>query len=145
MGIIHFLSKYVSRDVLDQIYKPYVRPHLEYGDLIYHKYDPELKLDFTKNLESIQYSAVLAVSGTWRGTNSDKLYEELGWEIFFLQEVVKTPVSLLQSAKTIRDPCIYSLKYLENVPFTTVYVDLVYMRQMLKSLRDSLTRIFKTV
>ena len=39
--IIRFLSKYVSRDVLDQIYKLYVRPHLDYGDIIYHKYDPE--------------------------------------------------------------------------------------------------------
>ena len=38
--IIHFLSKYVSWDILDQIYKLYVRPHLKYGDIIYHKYDP---------------------------------------------------------------------------------------------------------
>ena len=58
-----YLSKYVSRSVLDQIYKLYVRPHLYYDDIIYHKYDPELKLDFTKKLESIQYSAALAVTG----------------------------------------------------------------------------------
>ena len=81
IGIIRFLSKYVSRDVLDQIYKLYVRPHLDKGVIIYHKYDPEFKLDFTKKLESTQYSAALAVSGAWRGTNTDKLYEELGWEI----------------------------------------------------------------
>ena len=37
IGIIRFLSKYVARDVLDQIYKLYVRPHLDYGDIIYHK------------------------------------------------------------------------------------------------------------
>ena len=48
IGIIRFLSKYVSRDVLDQIYKLYVRAHLDYGDIIYHKYDAELKLDFIK-------------------------------------------------------------------------------------------------
>ena len=41
IGIIRFLSKYVSRDVLDQIYKLYVRPHLDYGDIIYHRHDPE--------------------------------------------------------------------------------------------------------
>ena len=35
----------------------------------------------TKRLERIQYSAALAVSGAWRGTNIDKLYEELGWEV----------------------------------------------------------------
>ena len=63
IGIIRFLSKYVSRDALDQIYKLSVRPHLDYGDIIYHKYDPEFKLDFTKKLESTQYSAALAVTG----------------------------------------------------------------------------------
>ena len=73
----------MSRDVLDQIHKLYVRPHLDYGDVICHKYEPEFKLDFTKKLESTQYSAALAVSGAWRGTDTDKLYEELGWEILY--------------------------------------------------------------
>ena len=31
-------------------------------------------------LESVQYQAALAVSGTWKGTNRSKIYEELGWE-----------------------------------------------------------------
>ena len=31
-------------------------------------------------LESTQYAAALAVSGTWRRNNTDKLFEELGWE-----------------------------------------------------------------
>ena len=66
IGIIRFLFKYVSRDVLDQIYKLYVRPHLDYGDIIYHRHDPEFKFEFTKRLESTQYSAALAVSGAWR-------------------------------------------------------------------------------
>ena len=40
-------------------------------------------LDFTKKLEATQYAAALAVSGTWRATNHDKLYEELGWEYLY--------------------------------------------------------------
>ena len=80
IGVIRYLSKYVSRDVLDQMYKLYVRPHLDYDDIIYHKVDSELSLDFTKKLEATQYSAALAVSGAWRGTSKSKLYEELGWE-----------------------------------------------------------------
>ena len=60
-----------------------MRPHSDYGDIIYHKYDPEFKLDFTKRLESTQYSAALAVSGAWRGTNTDKIYQELGWEMLY--------------------------------------------------------------
>ena len=39
-GVIRYLSKYVSHDVLDQMFKLYVRPHLDYGDIIYHKFDP---------------------------------------------------------------------------------------------------------
>ena len=70
-----YLSKYISRDVLDQMYKLYVRPHLDHGDTIYHKYDPEYTLELTKKLESTQYSAALAVSGSWRGTNKDRLLE----------------------------------------------------------------------
>ena len=34
IGLIRYLSQYVSRDVLDQMYKLYVRPHLDYGDIV---------------------------------------------------------------------------------------------------------------
>ena len=34
----------------------------------------------TKKLEQTQYSAALAVTSAWRGTNRQRLYEELGWE-----------------------------------------------------------------
>ena len=83
IGIIRYLSKYVLRDVLDQIYKLYVRPHLDYSDIIYHKNDPDMKLDFIKRLEQTQYSAALAVTGAWRGTSRQRLYEELGWESLY--------------------------------------------------------------
>ena len=45
----------------------------------------------------------------------------------------------------IRDPFTYTLKYLNNVPFTTVYAELVHTSQLLKVLRDSLILIFKLV
>ena len=35
-GIIRFFSKYVHRDVQDQMHKLYVRPNLDYGDVVYH-------------------------------------------------------------------------------------------------------------
>ena len=43
MGLIKYLSHYVSRRVLDQIYKLYMRPHSDYGDIIYHRYDPDMQ------------------------------------------------------------------------------------------------------
>lgn len=33
--------------------------------------------------EKTQYQADLAITGTWRGTNTDKIYEELGWESIY--------------------------------------------------------------
>ena len=36
VSLLKYLSKYVSRKVHDLLYKLYVRPHLDYGDVIYH-------------------------------------------------------------------------------------------------------------
>ena len=82
-GVIKFMSRYVTRDVLDQMYKLCVRPHLGYGDVLYHQYNPNFSLNLTTVLESVQYSAALAVTGAWGGTNTDKIYEELGWESLY--------------------------------------------------------------
>ena len=79
VGIIRSVAKYVSRDVLDQMYKLYVRPHLDYGDLMYHIDDPEVSPSLTKRLESVQYTAALAVTGAWKGTDKSKLIDQLGW------------------------------------------------------------------
>ena len=64
-----------------------MRPHLDYGDAFYHI--PAKVCEFSGNiilpnlmekLESVQYSAARAVSGTWKGKSREKLYAELGWE-----------------------------------------------------------------
>ena len=64
-------------DVLDQMYKLYVRPHLDYRDVIYHRDDPEMNSGLTKRIESVQNSAALAVAGAWKGTSYDKLLDNL--------------------------------------------------------------------
>ena len=75
------------RQTLNELYKLYVRPHLDYSDVIYHipatncDYSESLKLNhMMEKLESVQYSAALAVTGAWKGTSREKLYNELGWE-----------------------------------------------------------------
>ena len=76
IGLLNFLSRYTNRRVLDQMYKMYVRPHLDYGDVIYH----DQLLNSMDLLESVQYKAAIIVSGCWQGTSREKLYLELGWE-----------------------------------------------------------------
>ena len=83
IGMIKYLNKHISREVLDQVYKLYIRPHLDYGDIIYHTFDPNMHLEFTKKSEQGQYSAAVAVTGAWRGTSRERLYEELGWETLY--------------------------------------------------------------
>ena len=48
IALLEYLSKFVSEEVLVQTYKLYVRAHLDYEDIVYHKYDPETHLSFTK-------------------------------------------------------------------------------------------------
>ena len=87
IGMLKFLSRYLPRHTLNELHKLHVRPHLDYGDVIYHT--PAKLCEFSHNeilissmekLESVQYSAALAVTGTWRGTSRANLYAELGWE-----------------------------------------------------------------
>ena len=57
------------------MYKAFVIPHLDYGDMIYDEAYNEI---FHQKLESIQYNACLALSGAIRGSSREKLYYELG-------------------------------------------------------------------
>ena len=80
-----------------QIYKSFIRPHLDYCDIIYHKplhdissseyYSERASSDplhnndqFTNKIEAVQYNSALAITGCIRGTARGKLYLELGLE-----------------------------------------------------------------
>ena len=39
-----------------------------------------LQIGLMAKIESVQYQAALAITGTWQGTSRSKLYEELGIE-----------------------------------------------------------------
>ena len=87
IGILKQLSKYLPLKTLDQIYKAFVRSHLDYCDIIYHipSHLNQAPLGVSLNslmekVERIQYQAALAISGAWRGSSRSKIYEELGWE-----------------------------------------------------------------
>ena len=87
IGILKFLSSHIPLKTLDQIYKLFIRPHFDYGDVIYHipnktnLFDSSITLrKLMDDIERVQYRAALAITGAWQGTNRNKLYEELGWE-----------------------------------------------------------------
>ena len=77
IGVIKKLSNTLPRDALLTNYKSFVRPHLDYGDIIYDQPQNE---SFCNKLESIQYNAALAINGAIRGASKTKLCKELGLE-----------------------------------------------------------------
>ena len=77
VGLITRLRRYLPRNSLLTIYKALIRPHLDYGDVVY---DYPGNASFMQKLESVQYNASLAITGCFRGTSRDKLYSELGLE-----------------------------------------------------------------
>ena len=75
--VIRKLQNILPTPALMTIYKAFVRPHLDYGDVIY---DEAYNKTFHQKIESIQYNACLALSGVIRGSSREKLYQELGLE-----------------------------------------------------------------
>ena len=69
------LSNVLPRKSLITIYKSFVRPHLDYGDMIYDLPNNE---SFCQQIESVQYNASLAITGAITGTSRLKLYNKIG-------------------------------------------------------------------
>ena len=75
--LLRKLSNLLPRQALVTIYNAFVRPHLDYGDVLY---DQAFNNSFHTKMESIQYSACLAITEAIRGTLREKIYQELGLE-----------------------------------------------------------------
>ena len=74
IGLLRKLQNTLPRSSLLAIYKSFIRPHLDYGDIIY---DQAYNVSFQQKIESIQYNAAVALTGAIRGTSKEKLFEEL--------------------------------------------------------------------
>ena len=60
IGLLRKLHKFVPRAPLITIYKAFIRPHLDYGDI---PYDQAYNMYFHEKMESIQYNVCLAITG----------------------------------------------------------------------------------
>ena len=106
IGLLRKLQALLPRAPLITIYKSFIRPHLDYGDMIY---DQSFKMSFQQKMESIQYNTALAITSAIRGSSREKLYQELGLET-------------LQQRRWYRKLCCFykilksqSLKYLYSI------------------------------
>ena len=58
----------LPRHLFITIYKSFVRPLLDYSDIIYDQPNNE---SFCNKIERVQYNAALAIGGTIRGTSQN--------------------------------------------------------------------------
>ena len=65
IGLLSKLQKFLPRPPLITIYKSFIRPHVDYRDVIYNQV---YNVSFHQKIESIQYNA-LAITGAIRGTS----------------------------------------------------------------------------
>lgn len=76
LNLLSYFQYKLDRDTLETMYTSFVRPVLEYGCVVWS--------DCTQNdsdlLESVQKRAARIVSGGIRGTSTQVLYSELGWQ-----------------------------------------------------------------
>ena len=77
IGFLCKLQNTFPRTSLITIFKSFIRPHLDYGDIIY---DRAYNTSIHQNIESIQNSSALAITDAVRGTSREKLYQYLGFE-----------------------------------------------------------------
>ena len=77
ISVIKKLRHSLPRKSLLTIDKAFLRPLVDYGDIIYDQPQNE---SFCEKIESVQYRAALAITGAIQGTSRDKLYHELGLE-----------------------------------------------------------------
>ena len=75
IGVIRRLSVHLPRGALLTKYKSFIRPNLDYGDILYDKPNNE---NFQQKLEKVQYRACLAITNAIQGTLKERLYDELG-------------------------------------------------------------------
>ena len=97
IGIIRKLQNVLPISAVLTIYKSFIRPYLDHGDIIY---DTAFNESFHAKLGSVQYNATLAISGATRESFTEKIYEELGLEplksrrwnrkMSFLRKVLKS-------------------------------------------------------
>ena len=71
VNVMRKLNLLLPRLALLTVYKCFVRPHLDYGDVIYNQ--PNLS-SLTNEIESVKYNAALAITGAIRGTSKKRNY-----------------------------------------------------------------------
>ena len=75
ISVIKTIDNILPRNALLTIYKSFVWPHLDYGDIAY---DQPNSQSFLNQIEAVQYNAALIITNAIKETFRTKIYQELG-------------------------------------------------------------------
>ena len=98
------------------LYKSFIRPHLDYGDIIYDQPNNE---SFCQKIEAVQYNAALSITGAIKGSSRDKLYKELGLESLKNRKKVRRLCALFKIYSTSSPPYMFNLLQTANPCYNT--------------------------
>ena len=115
-----------SHHSLITIYKSFVKPHVDFDDIIYDQPNNETS---TQKIERIQYNDTLAIIGTIKEKSQSKLYSELDFESLKLSRWFRKLCTFLKLKTSSLPQCLfdlipqknhfYNIRYLEDA--TTFY------------------------
>ena len=111
LGRMKQLKKWLHHKALETIWFVFNRPHLDYGDVVYDRGEIDrigilpVRISPTslKNIETLQYEAARIVTGAWKSTSRDKLYDNLGWESLQQRRLIRR-LSLFWEVKNSKFP-----------------------------------------
>ena len=93
VNLLREFQQDLLRQSLITIYKLFILPHLDYGDIVY---DWVFHKSFHKKLESIQYNAAIAITGALKGTFSENFFSRIRIRILKIETLVKKIMFVLQ-------------------------------------------------
>ena len=88
---------FLPRHSLIILYKSFIRPHLDYADLIYDQPD---NVNLCNKFETCQYNGFLAINGVIRSSWKERLYQELGFEHLSLKRWLKKLCTFYRIVRT---------------------------------------------
>ena len=116
IGLLRKLSNLLPRQALVTNYKAFVRPYLDYGDVLY---DQAFNNSFHAKIESIQYNDCLAITGAIRGTSREIIYQELGLESLQLRHWYKKLCLFYKVFKNDHPKYLFNVIPVRSTPYAT--------------------------
>ena len=112
----------LPRQALVTIYKAFIRPHLDYGDVLY---DQAFNNSFHAKMESIQYNACLAITGAIRGTSREKSLPKIRPRVPSLRRWYRKLCLLYKIFRNEHPKYLFNLILVKSTPYTTRTVPLI--------------------